>query len=45
MRQSRHNPRMSAYTALEGKFGLNKTPLAPPGYKFVINEKPYARRT
>ena len=36
---------MSAYTSLERTFHFNKTPLAPPGYKVVINENLYSRRT
>ena len=31
---------MSAYMELEGVFDYNKTPLAPPGTKVVIHEKP-----
>ena len=30
---------MSAYTALEGQFDFNKTPLVPPGIKVIIHEK------
>ena len=45
LRKSRRNTKMSAYTALEGTFDFNKTPLSPPGCKIIINEKPDARRT
>ena len=37
---SRRNPKMSAYMASEGAFDYKKTPLAPPGTKVVIHEKP-----
>ena len=36
---------MSAYTALEGTSGFNKTPLSPPGLKLAIHENTYTRRT
>ena len=36
---------MSDYTALEGKFDFNNTPLAPPVFKVFIHENPDARRT
>ena len=45
MRNSILNPIISAYTELEGTFNYNKTSLAPSGYKVVINENTYARRT
>ena len=34
---------MSTYMALEGAFDYKKTPLAPPGTKVVIHEKPEKR--
>ena len=40
LRPSCQNPKMSAYTALEGAFCYNKTPLAPPVTKVVIHENP-----
>ena len=40
LRSSLRNPKFSAYMALEGAFDYNKTPLAPPGTKFVIHENP-----
>jgi hypothetical protein len=43
MRTSRVNPKISAYEAIEGKFDYNKTPLAPPGSKVIIHEKPGQR--
>jgi hypothetical protein len=45
LRQSRINPKLSAYAQLEGNFDYNKTPLAPLGIKVVIHEKCGARRT
>ena len=45
LRQCRHNPRISAYTALEVTLGFNKTTLAPSGYKVVIDENADAKRT
>jgi hypothetical protein len=37
---SRINPRVSAYAQLSGAFDYNTTPLAPPGIKCIIHEKP-----
>ena len=39
LRKSRVNPDLSAYTYLFGNFSFNKTPLAPPGTKFLIHKK------
>jgi hypothetical protein len=39
LRPSQRNPRVSAYTMLEGTFNFNKTPMAPPGTKVVIHKK------
>ena len=30
---------MLAHSKIEGKFDFNKTPLAPPGIKVIVNEK------
>ena len=43
LRPSRRNPRVSAYTMLEGNFDYNRTPLAPPGTKIIVHEKPQQR--
>ena len=43
LRPSRRNPRVSAYTTLEGTFDFNKTPIAPPGTKVIIHEKTLQR--
>jgi hypothetical protein len=40
LRASRNNPTISAYEAINGVFDYNKTPLAPPGCKIIIHEKP-----
>ena len=37
---SRMNPKLSAYAKIHGYFDFNATPLAPPGTKIVIHEKP-----
>ena len=43
LRNCRYNPRLSAYSALHGPFDFNRTPLAPPGTKILIHEKPSNR--
>jgi hypothetical protein len=45
LRPSIRNPKISAYTILEGTFDYNKTPLAPPGTKVIIHKKPLQRKT
>jgi hypothetical protein len=45
LRPARRNPNMSAYQMLMGTFGYNRTPMAPPGTKIVVHEKPIQRRT
>jgi hypothetical protein len=37
------NPRLSTYAQLNGAFDYNATPLAPPGIKCIIHEKPGQR--
>ena len=44
-RQTTRNPIIPNYTAPEDTFDLNKTASAPPGFKVVVHEKPYTRRT
>jgi hypothetical protein len=39
LRNSRVNPKLSAYTYLYGNFDFNKTPLALPGTKVVVHLK------
>jgi hypothetical protein len=43
LRQSRINPRMSAYAQLNGHFDFNRTPLDPPGTRITAHEKPDQR--
>jgi hypothetical protein len=43
LRQSRINPTFSAHAQLNGPFDYNATPLAPPGTRVIIHEKPYKR--
>ena len=45
LRPSRLNPKLSAYSQLEGAFDFNGTPLAPPGTRVIVHEKPTQRRT
>ena len=45
LRPSRLNPKLSAYAQLEGAFDFNRTPLAPPGTRVIVHEKPTQRRT
>ena len=43
LRTSRVNPKLSAWAYLFGMFDFNKCPLAPPGTKVVLHEKPSNR--
>ena len=45
LRPCRVNPKISAYNAIFGSFDFNKSPLAPPGTKVVIQEKPDNHRS
>jgi hypothetical protein len=45
LRRSRINPRLSAYAQVHGAFDFNRTPLAPPGTRVLIHEKPSVRKT
>jgi hypothetical protein len=45
LRQSRINPLLSAYAQVHGAFDYNRTPMAPPGTRVMIHEKPSARKT
>ena len=40
LRSARRNPSLSAYSVLLGNFNFNATPMAPPGTKVVVHEKP-----
>eukprot|EP00978_Attheya_sp_CCMP212_P003365 scaffold6969_cov92-Attheya_sp.AAC.2 len=39
------NPKLSAYAQVYGAFDFNRTPLAPPGTKVLVHEKPEVRGT
>ncbi len=43
LRNSRVNPRLSAWAYVFGPFNFNSTPLAPPGTKVVVHIKPHKR--
>ena len=40
LRQSRILPHLSAYTHIFGEFYYNRTPLAPPGTRILIHNRP-----
>jgi hypothetical protein len=42
---SRINPRLLAWSQVHGLFDFNRTPLAPPGTRFPVHEKPSLRGT
>ena len=43
LQTSRVNPKLSSHAYLFGNFDFNKTPLAPPGTRVVVHEKPQQR--
>jgi hypothetical protein len=43
LRGSRMNPKLSAWAQLHGTFDFNRTPIAPPGIKVIVHEKPDKR--
>jgi hypothetical protein len=45
LRRSRINPQLSAQAHINEAFDFNRTPLAPPGTKVLIHEKPTTRGT
>lgn len=45
LRASRLNNKLSAYTQLNGVFDFNRTPLAPPGTRVIVHEKPAVRQS
>jgi hypothetical protein len=45
LRRSRLHPQLSAHAALFGQFDFNKTPMAPPGTRVLVHEKPDKRGT
>ena len=45
LRRSWVNPNLSAFAQLYGHFNFNATPLAPPGTRVLVHEKPLQRRS
>jgi hypothetical protein len=45
LRRSRITPQLSSQSQINGAFHFNRTPLAPPGTKVIIHEKPSTRGT
>ena len=45
LRGSRINPQLSAWVHVHGAFDFNSTPLAPPGSRVLVPEKPSVRGT
>ena len=45
LRPARINARHSSEAQLNGNFDYNRTPLAPPGTKFLVHKTPAYRRT
>ena len=45
MRNSRINPRLSAWAYVFGNHDFNRVPLAPPGTKIVLHSKPSHRKS
>jgi hypothetical protein len=43
LRGLRLNPKLSAWAQLNGNFDFNCTPIAPPGIRVIVHEKPDAR--
>jgi len=43
LRQSRINPALSSHAQLHGNFNYNRTPLAPPGCKVIVFNRPENR--
>ena len=45
LRGSRINPNLSAWAQVHGAFDFNRTPVAPPGTRVLVHEKPTVRTT
>ena len=45
LRGSRINPKLSAYAQVFGVLDFNRTPMAPPGIRVLVHEKPSVRGT
>jgi hypothetical protein len=45
LRGSRINPKLSAWAQVNGPYDYNRTPIAPPGIRVVVHNKPEARES
>ena len=45
LRGSRLNPKLSAWAQLYGHYDFNRTPIAPPGIRVLVHDKPANRST
>jgi hypothetical protein len=45
LRSSRINPKLSAWAQVHGQFDFNRTPIAPPGIRVVVHDKPSNRKS
>ena len=45
LRGSRINPKLSSWAQIHGTFDFNRTPLAPPGIRVLVHDKPGDRTT
>jgi hypothetical protein len=45
MRGSRLNPKLSVHAQMDGQFEFNRTPMAPPGIRVLVHDKPDKRTT
>ena len=45
LRQSRCNPRLSAFVYLQGQHNFSKNPIAPPGTRVIIHRKVHQRKS
>ena len=45
LRGSRINPNLSAWAQVHGAFDFNQTPVAPPGTRVLVHEKPTVHAT
>jgi hypothetical protein len=43
LRGSRINPKLSAYAQVHGTYDFNRTPIAPPGIRVLVHQKPSVR--
>ena len=45
MRGSRINPKLSAWAQVNGHYDFNRNPIAPPGIRVLVHEKPAQRKS